>query len=319
MGLPRLSVVIPNYNHGQYLPACLRAILRQSVQPLEVIVIDDASTDNSREVLSQFAQESPLIRFYKNEKNQGVVYNLNRGTELARGDYVIFPAADDEIRPGLFEKSLPLLEKHPEAALCCTVSEWHDMASGLSWHMAAGMADQPSFLPPQRLVELGRAGKMLLVTASAIMKKAPLIEAGGFLPELRWHCDWYAVTVTALRYGACYVPEPLSDFYLHPTSYYNRGRKTGEHAQVLTELLDRLSAPALADVAPRVRDSACLSLFGWPVIRLLRANPRYRQFLTPQLVYRASRRSAELIGKRILPKPVAAMVLRLLYSHKPRS
>ena len=315
MNLPRLSVVVPNYNHGAFLPTCLNALLNQSVPPFEVIVIDDASTDNSMAVIEEFAARHPNIRAFRNDRNRGVVYNLNLGLELARGEFVFFPAADDEVQAGLFEKSLRLLAEHPQAALSCTVSQWHDVATGLSWHMAVGMADRPCFLSPAELVQLGRQGRLIICTSSAIMRTGPLRKIGGFNSELRWHCDWFAVTVPALRHGICFVPESLSDFYLHPTSYYNRGRRTPEHRAVLARLLEQLSAPACADVAPLIRESAVLSLFGLPVLGLL-ARRKYRALLSPLLVWRAARRSAELVGKRLLPRPVARFCLHLFYRRK---
>ena len=96
--LPSLSVVLPNFNHAQHLPASLAAILSQSLPALEIIVIDDCSTDNSVEVIQSFAAKHSTIRFIRNEVNQGVVWNMNHGLKLARGDYVVFPAADDQVR-----------------------------------------------------------------------------------------------------------------------------------------------------------------------------------------------------------------------------
>jgi glycosyltransferase involved in cell wall biosynthesis len=314
---PKLSVIVPNYNHGRFLPTCLNALLGQSVPPMEIIVIDDASTDNSMEVLAEFAKRHPRIHVYRNERNQGVVFGLNRGISLARGDYLFFPAADDEVKPGLFEKSLDLLGRHPEAALSCTIAEWFDASSGLNWHMAVGMADSPDYLSPDDLVLLGRRRKLIICTSSAILRKKPLLAAGGFIPELKWHCDWFAVTVPAFRHGICYVPEPLSDFYLHPTSYYNRGRKSAEHRQVLIELLDRLSSASCSDIAGRIRDSTILSVFGVPIVGLLVREPAYRRFLTPALVMGASRRSTELFGKKILPRSLARLALKALYRQKP--
>src|SRR6267378_1457403 len=109
MDLPSLSVVVPNYNHARYLPTCLKAILAQSVTPIELIVVDDASTDNSIEVIKQFVTQNPLVRLVQNEKNMGVALTQNRGLTLARGEYIFMQAADDEVLPGLFEKSLRLL------------------------------------------------------------------------------------------------------------------------------------------------------------------------------------------------------------------
>src|SRR4030095_15000486 len=101
--MPTLSVVVPNYNHAKYLEFSLPAILKQSHRPLEVIVLDDASKDNSVEVIRRFAAQDPIVRLVQNEKNLTVVPNLNKGVELARGDYVFIVSADREALPGIFE------------------------------------------------------------------------------------------------------------------------------------------------------------------------------------------------------------------------
>src|SRR4051812_5391866 len=117
MAAPRISVVIPNYNHAHFLPRCLDAVLNQPVPPFEILVLDDASTDNSLAVLKAYADQHPLITVHRNEKNLGVCRTMNRGTELARGDYVLFPAADDQVKPGLFQHAAQMLAAHPEAGV----------------------------------------------------------------------------------------------------------------------------------------------------------------------------------------------------------
>src|SRR5262245_56025904 len=124
MSPPKLSVIVPNFNHAQFLPRCLEAILGQSVRPMEILVMDDASTDNSVEVIESCAQSHPGVRLHRNEQNLGVVANINRGVNLAQGDYLAFAAADDEVAPGFFEKSLALLANNPEAALSATITEF---------------------------------------------------------------------------------------------------------------------------------------------------------------------------------------------------
>ena len=315
MTLPKLSVVLPNYNHAACLPNWFKAVYSQSLQPYEIIIIDDASTDNSGEVLQQHSQNHPEVRILHNDKNRGVGYGVNRGLDLATGDYIFFSASDDEILPGFFEKSMRLLAAHPQAALSCTVSEWHYVNTTLRWHMAAGMADRPCYLAPDDLMRLGRRGKLCIVSQSAVMRKQPLREAGGFRADLRWHCDWFATYVGGFRHGICYVPEPLSSVSIHPRSYFQAGHKSPEHRQVLLRLLELLSSEECADVAPRVRDSGALSLFALPMVRLLWSQREYRQFLTPLLLWRSLRRSGELFGKRVLPPPLARACLRLFYHH----
>src|SRR2546429_8407572 len=156
MNLPRLSVIVPNYNHARFLPNCLEAILRQSEQPFEIIVIDDDSTDNSVEVIEAFKKRSPIIRFYRHDQNRGVVSGMNRGLELARGDYGYYAAADDQVFPGFFEKALRLLNDHPQAALFCTIGDWREIGTGFNLHVGVGVADTHGVLLPGQRIQLER-------------------------------------------------------------------------------------------------------------------------------------------------------------------
>ena len=313
MDLPRLSVVVPNYNHASYLTSCLNALLGQSAQPFEVIVIDDASTDNSMEILKRYELGHANLRVYQNERNRGVVYGMNRGLQLATGDYITFPAADDEVVPGLFEKSLRLLAEFPQAALSCTVCEWRYVDSGLTVHAGMGIADRPCYLSPDEMVRVAKEKSLLIVTSSSVMRKEALRGVGGFIPELRWHCDWFAAFTSGFRHGICYVPEVLSWANILPRSYYQSGHKRVEHRQVLVKLVELLNSPAYADVRPRIRDSGALSLFAMPMLRLLMSKPEYRYFINATLVRKTFQRSAELVGKRILPGWLARWVLDHFY------
>lgn len=93
MERPKFSVILPNYNHGHYLPICLQSIVDQSLPADEIVVVDDASSDNSVEVIKSFAAKCPAIRFYQNERNMGVNYTINRLFSLVTGDLVFGPAS----------------------------------------------------------------------------------------------------------------------------------------------------------------------------------------------------------------------------------
>jgi hypothetical protein len=175
------------------------------------------------------------------------------------------------------------------------------------------MADEPRYLSPAELVQLGKKGKLLIVSHSAVFRKQALCEAGRFIPDLRWHCDWFATHVTALRHGLCYVPEPLSLVNLHPKSFYGSGRQRAEHRQVLLTLLDLLGSKEYGDVAPRIRDSGALFLFALPMLRLLLNRAECRHFINLTLLRKTAWRSLELAGKRILPVWLARWCLRLFY------
>jgi glycosyltransferase involved in cell wall biosynthesis len=311
MELPSLSVVVPNYNHARSLPACLTAILAQSVPATEIIVIDDGSTDDSVEVMTAFARRNPGIQVHRNDRNHGVVYTLNRGIELARGDYLHFPGADDEVLPGLFEKSLTVLKRNPDAALSCTVSEWRDASTDVSWLMGAGMASEACCFSPDKLVSLEREGRLMIVSHSAVLKASAVREFGGFLPELLWHCDWFLTYASAFRHGLCYIPEILSKVNLHPASYYGTGQRGKEHARIMARLLELLHEERFRDVGARIRDSGALALHSTPMLLAMLRFPEYRDFLTPLFLRKCLGRRAQIAARRHFPAWLARWCVRV--------
>jgi glycosyltransferase involved in cell wall biosynthesis len=92
-----ISAILPNYNHARYLPEAVWGLARQVPAPLEIIVIDDASTDDSPVVLAALAAEIPNLRVLREDVNRGTISALNRGLAEAQCPYVYFGAADDVV------------------------------------------------------------------------------------------------------------------------------------------------------------------------------------------------------------------------------
>src|SRR5204862_2393539 len=134
----------------------------QPLLPLEIIVIDDASTDNSLEVLNDLARKHPIIRVERNERNMGVNASMNRAMGLARGDYVLFTAADDELRPGVFQHATRMLSVYPQAGLCSGVCEWRDTVTGQRWYNGGRMPNEACYLSPGVLVKLSKGGRLAI-------------------------------------------------------------------------------------------------------------------------------------------------------------
>ena len=111
---PLVTVVIASYNHRQYVEKAILSITTQSYQPLELIVIDDGSTDGSGELLEalQGKYDFRLIR----KENSGLVSVINMAIWVAQGDYVVFHASDDESLPERISGQVNVLERYPNAA-----------------------------------------------------------------------------------------------------------------------------------------------------------------------------------------------------------
>jgi len=282
-GLPRiptLSVVMPNYNHGRYIGEALEAVLGQSVPPLEVVVVDDGSTDDSVARIEAVAAAHPTVRLHRNERNRGVIFSVNRAVSLARGDFILSAAADDCVLPGLFEKSLSLLAQHPRANLCFTDFMFLDAATGELHPKHLGFAREAAYLDPEALVARLPRSAGSIPGCGTLFRREALQAAGGFRDELAWHCDWFASLAISFRGGCCYVPEPLSSFRFLSGSYSSGSREWADQRAVLTSLLTLLESEEFADVRDAFFDSGVLAVFGIGIVRAALGDRRFRRLVT---------------------------------------
>jgi glycosyltransferase involved in cell wall biosynthesis len=316
MTLPRVSVIVPNYNHSALLPRCLGALLNQSHMPDEIIVMDDKSTDNSMEVLLEFDKKYPVVRVHRNEQNMGVNKTLNLGLKLASHDYVFFTAADDEVKPGIFAHTLPMLAAHPQAGLACGMCEWRCTATGMKWYMGSNTPGRAGYLAPAELIRFAKRGRLTLSSQCSIFNKAAYIRAGACIPELKWFTDWFNTYVVAFRHGVCFIPEVLSVFYLHPNSYYNSAQSLPERRETMNRLLCFLESPEFADVSPVVRESGMLGGFGYTMARVMIGDRAHRQFFNFPFLRHLLRRCAEVVGRRWFPDWLARACLKLFYGRR---
>ena len=112
---PLISVIIPVYNVAGYLPQCLDSVIRQSFSNIEIICIDDATEDNSVEILKDYASKDARIKIIHNAENMGLGLTRNVGLSVARGEYVHFVDSDDWVRTDLYEKMNDIINKfHPQ-------------------------------------------------------------------------------------------------------------------------------------------------------------------------------------------------------------
>ena len=101
--MPKVSIIVPVYNEEEYVSTCLDSLINQTLDDIEIITIDDNSTDNSLNILLDYARKYPNIKVYHNEKNIGQGASRNKGLSFATGDYIGFVDSDDYIRSTMYE------------------------------------------------------------------------------------------------------------------------------------------------------------------------------------------------------------------------
>jgi len=125
--IPAVSVIVPNYNHSRYLRRRIGSILAQTYQDFELILLDDCSTDHSREILESYAEDS-RVKVAFNSTNSGCVFKQwNKGVRMARGRYIWIAESDDYSDPRFLSRLVSILEKCSDVtfAYCasCRVGE----------------------------------------------------------------------------------------------------------------------------------------------------------------------------------------------------
>lgn len=117
--LPKISVIIPVYNAEKYLSEAIESILNQTFTDFELIIINDTSTDKSKEIILSYAKKDSRIVFIDNKKNIGPS-TRNIGFDIAKGEFIALIDADDIALPTRFEKQLDVFHKNPEIGVCAT-------------------------------------------------------------------------------------------------------------------------------------------------------------------------------------------------------
>ncbi len=270
-----LSVIIPNYNHAHYLPTALESILGQAVSPIEVLIYDDASTDDSVRVIQELCRRHQNIRLVCNPENLGPVHGMNRGLEIASGDYIFFMAADDVILPGFFERCLGLLARYPDAALCSTLSRIIDETGTDHGEYPSPLVRRhEAFLNPVNSLRILRSHGPWFMGNTTVYRRRLLMAAGGFDPSLRSFCDGFIAQVLALRHGACYIPEPLACWRRTRTGYaatdnsvWQQRLQIREHAAQVMRTTFRDTFPENYVVHWERQSRLAAGVAGWRAVR----------------------------------------------------
>ncbi|PIJ49658.1 glycosyltransferase [Erwinia sp. OLTSP20] len=120
---PQLSIIIPLYNAGDYFDACMQALLAQTLTSLEIIIVNDGSTDPSGQKAHAYAEKYPHIRVI-DQQNGGVSRARNAGLTVARGQYVTFPDADDTMQPCMYQTLIDMALRDNLDVVQCNAERW---------------------------------------------------------------------------------------------------------------------------------------------------------------------------------------------------
>lgn len=183
--MPTVSVVMPVHNGRRYLAEAINSILIQSFRDFELLIIDDASDDDTPEIIAQFAKNDSRIIYIRNDKNMGVADSLNRGIKIAKGKYIARMDADDISYPKRFEIQVKYLGNNPGVGVVGTWAKEID-ENGKS---IKSVRYQPRVNPQIIRENLYNKG-CLLIHPTAMIRSELFNQIGFYRPSIKYAEDY---------------------------------------------------------------------------------------------------------------------------------
>lgn len=312
--MPKVSVIVPSYNHARFLRRRIDSVLQQTYKGFELILLDDCSPDNSRDILSSYAGD-PRVRIEFNTSNSGSSFKQwNKGVGLARGEYIWIAESDDYSDARFLERLVGVLDAEPKAAFAYCRS-WRvsveDTVDGVGdsyldalqtarWtdnYLADGHEECRKYFVRYNIVP----------NASAVVfRKAIYNQVGGADESYQLNGDWKLWSSMALTGKVAYLCEPLNYFRFHDQSVRGKDKLLDiaavETLKLVHWLLPKLSIPNTERV--KIRKSHSLL---WTTVILGKGVPKKRKWIILK--------NAMIADPAALPRLVRAVFQKSIGDH----
>jgi GT2 family glycosyltransferase len=213
--MSKVDIVIPCYNYGRFLEACVRSVIEQSVTDIRVLIIDDASTDDTLAIATKLASNDSRISVISHPQNWGHIRTYNQGIAWASGDYFLLLSADDLLVPGALKRATMIMDNNPDIVLT--------HGGCITWNDALPF---PHFIDPQSnewkrqdlLKEMCSTGDIVVYDATAIVRNSVQKMVGGYLDSLP-HCADLEMWLRFAAHGAvAYITATQAIYRTHASA-----------------------------------------------------------------------------------------------------
>lgn len=184
--MPKVSIIIPCYNQGKYVAEAINSALRQTFKDIEIVCVNDGSTDNSVEIIKSFEHKYKNFIFLNNEENRGVIYSRNFAIKNCNGTYILPLDADDIIEPTYVEKAVKILDNNPNIGIVYCKAK------------IFGNYDKYWNLKPFNKSDILYEN---CIFCSALFRKSDFLKIGGYNNNMKYGCEDYDLWLSFIEQG----------------------------------------------------------------------------------------------------------------------
>jgi glycosyltransferase involved in cell wall biosynthesis len=230
---PLVTIAVPTFNRAELVKGCITAALQQSYAHFELLVSDNASTDETPEVLNSFSDQR--LRIVRQQTNVGLLANLNVLLERARGEFIVFVPDDDRIAPHMLERCMTLAEREPEISVVVTLCNVHFVAEGRTWQAPGNQRLGTGVWDGADILHEFLKDRISAAMCSVMYRTERLRAGGGFPLNFPYAADVVTWAPLLLDGKAGLVNEPCASLAQHDATQTNNlaietriddGRKT---------------------------------------------------------------------------------------------
>jgi glycosyltransferase involved in cell wall biosynthesis len=212
MKMVLVSVLMGSYNHEKYISEAIESVLNQTFRDLELIIVDDCSTDNSRSIIEKYQAKDERVRAFFHEKNMGIAQTANDGLKESRGKFISFLASDDVWVPCKLEKQLALIKNHEDQVLWSEgeIIDGNGVSTGMTFtqmHLAS------------KKKKTGNLFKEIIddnyILGQSLLFKKGHVNGITFDLNLKYLNDYRFMVDLASKHEFFFISEPLAKYRVH--------------------------------------------------------------------------------------------------------
>ncbi len=236
----KFSIIVPNYNHAAFLNERIDSILAQVYPHIELIILDDGSTDKSREIIESYRGQQKISHIVYNNKNSGSPFHQwSKGIALTTNEWIWIAESDDIANTKFLETMASFIQDHPSAGLVyCNshIIDINNITPGVETTAAITNADFSTTQwdhshvdsPKTAIDTYLKKKNIILNISSAVIKKAFVKVPLPKIKKMKYYGDWYAYIAIASITPIGYCHQPLNTFRRHPESLIQVANKRGQ-------------------------------------------------------------------------------------------
>lgn len=231
--IPKVSVIVPNYNHERFLRQRIDSILNQTFTDFELILLDDCSTDNSYDILLSYQQNLKVTAIKRNEKNTGSPFKQwENGIKIAQGKYIWIAESDDYADSKFLEHTVKAMEEHPEASICLTGSYLTDVDGNSLPNLYESWQDDSQikvFASNDYLCKNMFWSNWIYNASMVLFRKEGCLDIANEYREMRYCGDWF-FWIEQIRKGSVIeIHQKLNYFRQHDYNTTKEGTQDGKN------------------------------------------------------------------------------------------